>query len=506
MRISENYFNMKPIGLRFLFFTAFLGSLLFSTNLQATWTVRVLGECDNTPLVGYPVRISSGSSFVTRYTGFGGWLSYNPPSSTTTIRIGGSTYTSNTGGYNLGTRRGFSVWGDLTIGSTTLWSGNVMDVSVQSRIVSECNESNRISFTNVNTGSALQNIFMKIKISRVLSNGFLVSTLVIPVYSPMTNASWDMNSLMAGWPSGRYVLTVELNCCALGGREPARVKGHNIFEGAFMWEKAIEPTLAQFEWRGSSITETVNNDGVNNNAHPNNGNIWQLGQTSAGVSWLNNFVGSQGARRITYRLEKSQECLGAFEEIWTRTIFPINGQTINGLTFNSEMANYFAFGGPFINFGTGNVRNTFFPVRYQYNDCFRFTAEISSSSNCPPSVASGIFKIHDGDASARGVGAIPIEVLSPMEISILENDFDLDRNRPLDGIRIQLYPNPALDFVKVSGIGSDNSLRLFSQDGKEVQLSRNGDQIDLQLLNAGVYILRILSTDGQLSTHKIVKL
>jgi hypothetical protein len=70
---------------------------------------------------------------------------------------------------------------------------------------------------------------------------------------------------------------------------------------------------------------------------------------------------------------------------------------------------------------------------------------------------------------------------------------------------IQVYPNPVADLLYVNGL-KNVQLNIFSVDGKQVMSLNDfsGNRIDVSELNGGIYVLHILTADGNLIRKKIV--
>ena len=72
--------------------------------------------------------------------------------------------------------------------------------------------------------------------------------------------------------------------------------------------------------------------------------------------------------------------------------------------------------------------------------------------------------------------------------------------------KIEVFPNPAKDFVHVSGIETGSKIEILNLDGKLIssQVS-NGNQFQLSLegLNKGIYVLAIQNKDFS-TTKKLI--
>jgi hypothetical protein len=60
-----------------------------------------------------------------------------------------------------------------------------------------------------------------------------------------------------------------------------------------------------------------------------------------------------------------------------------------------------------------------------------------------------------------------------------------------------VFPNPAQDFLQVSGVGLGNRYRIFNQNGQLVlsgKISQNEDKIDVPKLNSGLFLFMMEGT------------
>ena len=71
-------------------------------------------------------------------------------------------------------------------------------------------------------------------------------------------------------------------------------------------------------------------------------------------------------------------------------------------------------------------------------------------------------------------------------------------------LNITLYPNPANDYVNISGATSELSLRIYDVLGKQVLSKKVTNRIDVWVLMAGTYYV-ILSDENKTSTYKLMK-
>ncbi|MBG9377799.1 fibronectin type III domain-containing protein [Panacibacter sp. DH6] len=79
-------------------------------------------------------------------------------------------------------------------------------------------------------------------------------------------------------------------------------------------------------------------------------------------------------------------------------------------------------------------------------------------------------------------------------------------NKPL----LSVFPNPASSKVNVSltGYKGTSDIKLFDVNGKQVAAYRTAEVnsfVDISRLNRGVYMLRVVTADGTILTHKVIK-
>ncbi|MPT32081.1 MAG: T9SS type A sorting domain-containing protein [Chryseobacterium sp.] len=69
---------------------------------------------------------------------------------------------------------------------------------------------------------------------------------------------------------------------------------------------------------------------------------------------------------------------------------------------------------------------------------------------------------------------------------------------------ITVYPNPTADYIYVSGNKKIASLELYNNNGQKV-LKTSESKMDLAPVTAGIYILKIVTENGEISSSKIIK-
>lgn len=121
-----------------------------------------------------------------------------------------------------------------------------------------------------------------------------------------------------------------------------------------------------------------------------------------------------------------------------------------------------------------------------------------NSTSLPPGFYEANLIINSNDPDNPSVNVeVTLEIL-PVGIHAFENA----------NSNIQVYPNPAMDYVKVSSLELIESLQIFSSKGEEIHndfsINEHNTEVNLQQFTDGIYIIKIV-TDSEVKTHKIVK-
>jgi hypothetical protein len=76
---------------------------------------------------------------------------------------------------------------------------------------------------------------------------------------------------------------------------------------------------------------------------------------------------------------------------------------------------------------------------------------------------------------------------------------DLSKNK------IQIFPNPVADFIRISGIEDGLSIQIYNMDGRLIKSEMFDSKIDVSQLVPGGYILKINTRNFQTHQFKFVK-
>jgi len=81
-------------------------------------------------------------------------------------------------------------------------------------------------------------------------------------------------------------------------------------------------------------------------------------------------------------------------------------------------------------------------------------------------------------------------------------------NTTFQNQNLNVYPNPAVSFLQINGLGEASLIRVFNSVGQQILLvntTNENEQIDISQLKKGNYLLMVES-EGKRSAHKFSKL
>lgn len=71
--------------------------------------------------------------------------------------------------------------------------------------------------------------------------------------------------------------------------------------------------------------------------------------------------------------------------------------------------------------------------------------------------------------------------------------------------KIQIFPNPVSDVIRISGIDNGHTIQIFNVDGRLIRTDAFDQKIDVSNLSAGVYVLKITTKSFESHEFKFVK-
>ncbi|QNK77253.1 T9SS type A sorting domain-containing protein [Winogradskyella sp. PAMC22761] len=72
---------------------------------------------------------------------------------------------------------------------------------------------------------------------------------------------------------------------------------------------------------------------------------------------------------------------------------------------------------------------------------------------------------------------------------------------------LSIYPNPVADELKITGIQNEQiaQLAIYNLNGQKLMESTSVDELDVNNLSGGVYMLNVVTVDGKTHTEKLLK-
>ena len=74
-----------------------------------------------------------------------------------------------------------------------------------------------------------------------------------------------------------------------------------------------------------------------------------------------------------------------------------------------------------------------------------------------------------------------------------------------DNTKIQIFPNPVADIIRISGINNGQSIQIYNMAGQLVKSEAFDQKINVSELGSGVYLLKINTKDFQTHEFKFLK-
>ncbi|MGG5210652.1 T9SS type A sorting domain-containing protein [Chryseobacterium sp. MIQD13] len=71
--------------------------------------------------------------------------------------------------------------------------------------------------------------------------------------------------------------------------------------------------------------------------------------------------------------------------------------------------------------------------------------------------------------------------------------------------KIQIFPNPVSDIIRISGIDNGQTIHIYNLDGQLVRSEAFDQKIDVSHLSTGVYVLKITTKNSESHEFKFVK-
>jgi PKD repeat protein len=135
---------------------------------------------------------------------------------------------------------------------------------------------------------------------------------------------------------------------------------------------------------------------------------------------------------------------------------------------------------------------------------FLFCLDVIGADSCFSSYCDSITIGDNGILGGRiNAAGFSINVVSPQTITGFVTGID-----KTEAPTFEVYPNPFNDFIVVKNMVSNSQYNVFSVDGRSIasgNIAGNNQVISTSALSAGIYVLQLISKEGQIATQKIIK-
>ena len=142
--------------------------------------------------------------------------------------------------------------------------------------------------------------------------------------------------------------------------------------------------------------------------------------------------------------------------------------------------------------GNGDFVNTFL--------IFYSTTQNNSSSN-PPNAAIGTW-VENTSVTKGACGGNLTAANSTFTGDVRTVSLGLSE---FDNSGVSIYPNPATEFLNITGLKSIKSVRIISADGKLISKINGSNKINIQNLLSGIYVLEIETENKIINRVKFIK-
>ncbi|RQO40745.1 hypothetical protein DBR39_07350 [Chryseobacterium sp. KBW03] len=128
-------------------------------------------------------------------------------------------------------------------------------------------------------------------------------------------------------------------------------------------------------------------------------------------------------------------------------------------------------------------------IQYYLNDTLIYTGQPYSNSNI-----NRMDFVHDNYGGSAYIDNIKINNEASLSTKdAVKND-----------VKLSIYPNPATEFIKITTPNKIRHVEVYDMSGKRVDITLNGDQVNVRNLSSGAYLLNV-ETDGRNFTEKFIK-
>lgn len=125
----------------------------------------------------------------------------------------------------------------------------------------------------------------------------------------------------------------------------------------------------------------------------------------------------------------------------------------------------------------------------------------NSSATNPPNITVGSWKentaVTNGDCGGNLTDLNGTMTGDVRTTTLAVNEFDQSQ--------ITIYPNPATEYINITGLDNIKSVKILSIDGKLISSFKNSEKINISKITAGVYFVEIVTDRSTINRIKFIK-
>lgn len=130
-----------------------------------------------------------------------------------------------------------------------------------------------------------------------------------------------------------------------------------------------------------------------------------------------------------------------------------------------------------------------------------YSSTANTAATNPPNIAIGNWEeniaITNGDCGGKLTDANSTMTGDVRTTTLAINDSDK--------FNITVFPNPATEFINITGLKTIKSVSIISLEGKQILQVKNSKKIDISKLSPGVYLVEIETDQSVIQRVKIIK-
>ena len=178
------------------------------------------------------------------------------------------------------------------------------------------------------------------------------------------------------------------------------------------------------------------------------------------------------------------------------------GNQITWKVFSSDMS-IIASGGPYTILPSGGTKLHEHVIPIANDDCIKFAVYDVGGNGFNNTQGEGHYELEDSNGNI----VFESDATFESEESICFNvTLDVQGIKDNNSNKVNIYPNPANDYINISGVENAKSISIYNVTGKVVyQSNAVKNHINISELSQGVYIINLVNSDDSQVNVKFIK-